>query len=93
MKKGSKKPAPGRSVKKPVREIMIPRRRDFMGDLGDWVAESPGNKKEFEAMVAEIFEEVAQNRKAREEVSPPSPKTAMAVDPAKSPAKKRSKKK
>lgn len=90
---------------------MIPRRRDFMGDLADWMAESPENEKELEAMLAEIFEEVAENRKARGEVPPPSSKAAiewkvklpaglpsprpnaLAVNPAESPAKKRSKKK
>jgi hypothetical protein len=60
--------------KKPVRDIMIPRRRDFMGDLADWVAKSPENAKEFEAMLGEIFEDVAQNRKARGEVPPLSGK-------------------
>jgi hypothetical protein len=116
--------SPRESRKKPVGDIMIPRRRDFMGDLGDWIAESPENEKEFEAMLEEIFEEVAQNRKARGEVPSPSgkrssgakkklstkkptlewkvklpvdlpsaPMVPLPVASAKSPAKKRSKKK
>ena len=120
----AKKDDMGSKNKKPPREIMIPRRRDFMGDLGDWMAESPENEKEFEAMLEEIFEEVAQNRKARGEVPSPSskaakmskkkpsakkptlewkvklpaglpspPPKALVVNPAKSPAKKLSKKK
>ena len=61
-------------------DIMIPRRRDFMGDLADWFVESPENQKQFDAMMEEIFEEVAQNRKASGEVPPPSDKESKVVD-------------
>ena len=83
--------------KKPVREIMIPRRRDFMGDLADWVAESPENAKEFEAMMGEIFEEVGQNRKPQPlaefklPLKKPSPKKSFTTK--KTPAKPRRQKK
>ena len=81
--------------KKPVREIMIPVRRDFMGDLGDWVAESPENAKEFEAMLEDIFEDVARNRKARGEAPPPSGKGSKPAKkkPSKSPKKPKKAKK
>jgi len=88
--------------KKPVREIMIPVRRDFMGDLGDWVAESPENAKEFDAMLEDIFEDVARNRKARGEAPPPSGKRSSeakkkpfpkkSITTKKTPAKPRRKK-
>lgn len=72
----STKPVAKTIGKKPSSEIMIPRRRDFLGDLADWVAKSPENERELEAMLEEIFEEVAQNRKARGEVAPPTSKAA-----------------
>ena len=58
-----------------------------MGDLADWIDESPENAKEFDAMMAEIFEEVAENRKARAEVPPPSEKSSTSN--AKKPSKKK----
>ena len=84
-------------IKKPVREIMIPRRRDFMGDLADWVAESQENAKEFEAMMGEIFEEVGIGKKSRPlaefKLPPNKPLVKKTVPSKKTPAKTRRKKK
>ena len=61
-----------------------------MGDLADWMVESPENAKELESMMGEIFEAVEIGKKSRPlaefKLPPEKPSAKKSVPTKKTPA-------